>query len=125
MHIFNAHLVREAAKAGGHITDVAFCPHHEEKGIGELRKDCEHRKPRPGMLLWLAKKWNLDLGASVMIGDSPRDLGAAKAAGCHGWHYDGGDLHALAEQVIARHFSDASDTVQNPQNADGKETSDG
>lgn len=39
------------------------------------------RKPNPGMFLEAALRLNLDLAASVMIGDSPRDIEAAKVAG--------------------------------------------
>ena len=103
---FNAHLQREAEKVGGLITDIAFCPHHPVEGFGDLKKECSHRKPEPGMLLWLADKWNIDIGASVMIGDASRDLDAAEAAGCAGYLYehDKGDLYALAKEVMEKHF---------------------
>ena len=55
--------------------EVQFCPHAPEA-------ECECRKPRPGMLLRAAEKLNIDLAASFMIGDSPADMGAGKAAGC-------------------------------------------
>ncbi len=42
--------------------------------------DC--RKPRPGMLMAGAAEFDLDLGASYMIGDRWRDIDAGKAAGC-------------------------------------------
>lgn len=109
MHAFNAHLRREAIKADGLITDVAFCPHHPEARVERLRRSCDHRKPGPGMLLWLARKWNLDLGASVMIGDKLRDMQAAEAAGCTGYRFDGGDLHALAQRVLAEAFQEKRD----------------
>jgi len=40
------------------------------------------RKPNPGMLLDAAEKHGLDLSASWMIGDSPRDAVAGTRAGC-------------------------------------------
>jgi D-glycero-D-manno-heptose 1,7-bisphosphate phosphatase len=55
--------------------DVAFCPHDDAD-----RCDC--RKPLPGMLRDLAKKWNVDLSRSFMIGDGVRDVAAGRAAGC-------------------------------------------
>ena len=39
------------------------------------------RKPNPGMLLDAAKTWNLDLGRSFFLGDSQKDVLAARAAG--------------------------------------------
>lgn len=44
--------------------------------------DCLCRKPRPGMLLSAAKKWNIDLAASYMIGDRLSDIEAGQSAGC-------------------------------------------
>jgi D-glycero-D-manno-heptose 1,7-bisphosphate phosphatase len=43
--------------------------------------DCECRKPKPGMILAAAKKWDIDFSRSYMIGDTASDTGAAKAAG--------------------------------------------
>ena len=40
-------------------------------------------KPKPGMLLDAAKKYDIDLSRSYMVGDRWRDVGAGKAAGCH------------------------------------------
>ena len=44
--------------------------------------ECECRKPRPGMLIKAAKKHNIDLSRSFMIGDRSKDMEAGKAAGC-------------------------------------------
>lgn len=44
--------------------------------------NCECRKPRPGMLLQAARKWELDLAASYMVGDRWRDVEAGQRAGC-------------------------------------------
>jgi D-glycero-D-manno-heptose 1,7-bisphosphate phosphatase len=43
---------------------------------------CECRKPKPGMLLTAAKDFHIDLTRSFIIGDTWRDMGAGKAAGC-------------------------------------------
>jgi hypothetical protein len=40
------------------------------------------RKPKPGMILCAAEKLALDLSRSWVIGDTPRDVEAGKAAGC-------------------------------------------
>ena len=60
------------------------------------------------MILDLAERWNIDLSASVMIGDRDSDVDAGRAAGCHGYLFDGSDLAVLARQVITRHFSGRS-----------------
>ena len=63
------------AREGARIDAVYYCPHAPEDG-------CRCRKPRPGLLLEAARDWRLDLGRSALIGDSARDLEAARAAGC-------------------------------------------
>ncbi len=62
-------------KAGGDILDIVYCPHHPDDG-------CDCRKPKPGMILSAAEKHGIDLTASVMIGDSAKDIECGKTAGC-------------------------------------------
>jgi D-glycero-D-manno-heptose 1,7-bisphosphate phosphatase len=59
---------------GGRIDAVFFCPHSNEAG-------CACRKPRPGMLLEIAERFDVELGGVPVIGDSLRDLQAASEAG--------------------------------------------
>jgi D-glycero-D-manno-heptose 1,7-bisphosphate phosphatase len=61
---------------GARLRDLRYCPHRVDEG-------CACRKPRPGMVLALARKWGVDLGQSFMIGDAISDLQAGQAAGCH------------------------------------------
>lgn len=71
---------------GAYLDAIFFCPHHPHKGYkGERTKykiDCDCRKPKPGMLLDAAKKYNIDLSQSWLIGDGENDIGAGKNAGC-------------------------------------------
>jgi len=60
---------------------VYFCPHHPQHGLGRYRRDCDSRKPGPGMFLRAAGELNIDLSASVAIGDRDTDMLAARAAG--------------------------------------------
>jgi len=69
------------AERGARIEDTAFCPHHPEGRVPEYARDCECRKPKPGMLLDLAQKYDLDLTRSYMVGDMFRDVEAGLAAG--------------------------------------------
>ena len=55
--------------------DTYCCPHDTADG-------CACRKPRPGMLLAAAERWNIDLHRSVMIGDRVTDVEAGINAGC-------------------------------------------
>jgi D-glycero-D-manno-heptose 1,7-bisphosphate phosphatase len=59
-----------------------FCPFHPEAVVERYRKDSELRKPKPGMILRAAEAMDLDLSASWVLGDSPRDIEAGHAAGC-------------------------------------------
>ncbi|MGN1060220.1 MAG: HAD-IIIA family hydrolase, partial [Candidatus Coproplasma sp.] len=58
---------------GSYLDGIYFCPHHPHNGfkgeIAELKFDCDCRKPKPGMLLAAAEKFNIDLTQSWMIGD--------------------------------------------------------
>ena len=54
---------------------IYFCPHTPEE-------NCQCRKPKPGLLLQAAKELNIDLEKSVMIGDSQKDVDAARAVKC-------------------------------------------
>jgi len=76
------HIQRELAKIGTAVDAFYLCPHHPEKGQGELKIDCDCRKGRPGMLLQAATEHGIDLAASWMIGDKRADLEAGRAAGC-------------------------------------------
>ncbi len=71
---------------GAYLNDIYFCPHHPDGGFpGEnvlYKKECTCRKPKPGMLLAAAEKYNIDLKKSWMVGDSDRDIKAGRAAGC-------------------------------------------
>ena len=57
------------------LDDLFMCPHDRRDG-------CSCRKPKPGMLLAAAEKWDVDLAASWMVGDRDTDVEAGKAAGC-------------------------------------------
>jgi D-glycero-D-manno-heptose 1,7-bisphosphate phosphatase len=76
------HWMRERFKEeGASISDVFFCPHHPEHGMGHYRQDSFDRKPNPGMLLRAAELYGLDLAASIMIGDKDSDMQAARNSG--------------------------------------------
>ena len=71
---------------GVFLDDIFVCPHHPDKGFegerAEYKIDCDCRKPKPGMLLKAAEKYNIELKESYMIGDSDSDMKAGEAAGC-------------------------------------------
>ena len=68
--------MHEAVRAqGGRIDHVAHCPHAPSQA-------CDCRKPAPGLLTQIADALGADLENSVFVGDSLRDLQAARAVGC-------------------------------------------
>ena len=74
--LFEIHeaLQRAAAQAGGRVDAFFFCPHAADSA-------CECRKPRPGMLVEAARRFNVALEDTYMVGDALRDVEAAAAAG--------------------------------------------
>jgi D-glycero-D-manno-heptose 1,7-bisphosphate phosphatase len=76
----------ELGKEGAYIDDLFYCPHHPDRGFPgerlEFKIDCDCRKPKPGMLLKAAQKYNIDLSRSWMVGDDDRDIQAGINAGC-------------------------------------------
>jgi D-glycero-D-manno-heptose 1,7-bisphosphate phosphatase len=75
------HLRAKVAEHGVVIDAIYFCPHHPQGAIKALSIECSCRKPSPGMLLQAAKDFDLDLEASVLIGDKVSDVRAGKRAG--------------------------------------------
>ena len=78
----HARLRRLLSKEGVHLDWIGHCPHHPEHGPVDMRRDCDCRKPKPGLLLRAAADLNIDLSGSWMVGDSARDLQAGRTAGC-------------------------------------------
>src|SRR5690349_565794 len=63
-----------AQMEGVEFDDFYFCPHHPAGRVLEYAVVCDCRKPQPGMLLAAARKYNIDLSASWMIGDILNDV---------------------------------------------------
>jgi len=68
-------LRRSVAALGGAIAAIAYCPHRPEA-------DCRCRKPRPGLIHRIETELGVDARNVPFVGDSMRDLEAARAAGC-------------------------------------------
>jgi D-glycero-D-manno-heptose 1,7-bisphosphate phosphatase len=66
---------------GVRITRLYYCPYHPVFGVGKYKHDSPDRKPNPGMLLRAQSDLDLDLGASMLIGDKLSDIQAGCAAG--------------------------------------------
>lgn len=67
-------MIDHVRQHGGRIQSILFCPHTPDD-------DCQCRKPNDGMYQELAKRLNMSFQNIISIGDSLRDLQAAKKAG--------------------------------------------
>lgn len=66
---------RELALLGGRIDAVFYCPHSADD-------HCDCRKPKPGMIKEIGKRFSLELNEVFAVGDALRDLQAFADAGC-------------------------------------------
>jgi len=57
------------------LDDIMVCYHTDAD-------NCTCRKPKPGMILDAARKYDIDLSVSYLVGDRWRDIEAGKNAGC-------------------------------------------
>ena len=65
---------RAVREAGGDIEKVVYCPHHPDDG-------CDCRKPGIGLFQRLSRELGVSLDGVPIIGDSLRDIEAARAVG--------------------------------------------
>ena len=77
----NKRLNELLAEKGAYLDGVYYCPHHPELGSPRYRKKCNCRKPKPGMLLKAAEKFNLALKKCYVIGDKVEDIKLAQNVG--------------------------------------------
>ncbi len=76
-------MTQELARAGAWLEAIYFCPHSPTASVEAYRRDCEHKKPAPGMLLRAAEDLGLKLEECFMIGDMGySDMQAGARAGC-------------------------------------------
>jgi histidinol-phosphate phosphatase family protein len=61
----HARMTAELARRGARIDGVLVCPHEEGA--------CDCRKPRPGLVREAQRRWDIDLGRSLLVGDSESD----------------------------------------------------
>lgn len=74
LEAINNKMRKLVSEAGGDIVKIVYCPHHPDDA-------CHCRKPMPGMLLEISRYLGVPLAGVPVVGDSARDLEAARAAG--------------------------------------------
>jgi D-glycero-D-manno-heptose 1,7-bisphosphate phosphatase len=77
----HAWMSAQFARRGVTLTGAYYCPHHPEGTLADLAIACDCRKPQPGMILRAQRELDLDLSASVLIGDRESDIQAGINAG--------------------------------------------
>jgi len=100
MHILHNFMQTELSKIGAHIDVFAFCPHHPEGIVPELRQICTCRKPEAGMILELFKKWPVKKEKSFLIGDKESDLLAAHKADIKALLFSEGSLLHKVHSIL-------------------------
>jgi D,D-heptose 1,7-bisphosphate phosphatase len=69
-------------ECGATLAGFYYCPHHPQGAVTQFAKNCDCRKPEPGMLLAAARRHDIDLKRSWMVGDILDDIEAGRRAGC-------------------------------------------
>ncbi len=98
--LLHSWMVAQIRKAGGDIARFYYCPHHKEGKVAEYAVDCDCRKPKPGMVLRALEELSVAPEDAILIGDSPRDVEAAEAAGVTGYLFQGGDLREFLHGIL-------------------------
>ncbi len=74
LNAINDKMYRVLAQVGGRIDALFYCPHAADA-------NCDCRKPKAGMFIDIAQRFNVDLAGVPSVGDSLRDLQAAASVG--------------------------------------------
>ena len=90
----------DLARIGAHIDAFEYCPFHPEALIERYRQVSHRRKPAPGMINDLLGRFPVDVSRSILIGDKPTDLEAARAAGIKGYLFPGNNLEHFFRSVL-------------------------
>jgi D-glycero-D-manno-heptose 1,7-bisphosphate phosphatase len=72
---------RRVREGGARIDAYYYCPHHPDGVVEALRRVCECRKPRPGMIWQAARDLDIDVPGSFVVGDRWLDVDMGRAAG--------------------------------------------
>ena len=75
----------ELSRHHAYIDQYYICPHHPDSGyrgeVKHLKKTCDCRKPKTGLLVQCLADFDIDLTSSIFIGDTWRDEELAQQKG--------------------------------------------
>lgn len=75
------HMNSLLALEGASVDAYYYCPHHPEGIVSAYKKDCDCRKPAPGMIRRAKEDFGLDLSRCVCVGDRDIDVLAGMNGG--------------------------------------------
>lgn len=84
LRLIHTRMISELQKQSARIDGVYYCPHHPDYGDERYGRECECRKPSPGMLHAAAREHKIDLARSFVVGDKASDINLASNAGARG-----------------------------------------
>ena len=88
------------ARGGARVDDFSYCPHHPDATVAAYRRECDCRKPQPGLLKQAAGRHQLDLSRSFVVGDRMHDIECGTAVGAAGALVRTG--YGMAHEAAAR-----------------------
>ncbi|MCK1621417.1 HAD-IIIA family hydrolase [Bradyrhizobium sp. 159] len=102
-HVLALHrwMADQMALIGAHIDAFEYCPDHPDGTVARYCRTSDRRKPAPGMITDLIKRFPVDMTRSMVIGDKQSDIEAAQAAGVAGHLFEGGNLEVFVKQRLA------------------------
>jgi D-glycero-D-manno-heptose 1,7-bisphosphate phosphatase len=69
------------AAGGARVDAYYYCPHHPDGKLPDYARDCDCRKPRPGLVERAVRDLDLDAARSFVVGDKWGDVALAHAVG--------------------------------------------
>lgn len=94
VELLHNHLIKILSEQGITLSAIYYCPHHHSVSR------CLCRKPQPLMLEKAIARFGINPQQSYMIGDSPRDIQAAEAAGVTGVKIESNQLNMLKNSMF-------------------------
>jgi D-glycero-D-manno-heptose 1,7-bisphosphate phosphatase len=90
----------ELSRHGARIDAFYYCPHHPQAAVARYARECNSRKPGPGMLLRAMRELPVLKDGSFAVGDKESDVEAARRAGIPAYLFTGGNLQQFVERIL-------------------------